>query len=138
MAIKDALIHCSLPIIQCRGQGYDGASNMMGRLRGVARQIMSEEETAIPVHCFAHCLNLCLQDSAKKCECIRNAFDLVFEICQLIQYSPKRSLIFQQCKEELFITGTGLRLLCPTRWTVRNVALEAIMCSYPALLEAVE
>ena len=40
---------------------------------------MSEEETAIPVHCFAHCLNLCLQDSAKKCECIRNALDLVFE-----------------------------------------------------------
>ena len=28
--IKDILIRCSLPLSQCRGQAYDGASNMMG------------------------------------------------------------------------------------------------------------
>ena len=28
-AIKDVLIRCSLPLSQCRGQGYDGASTMM-------------------------------------------------------------------------------------------------------------
>ena len=37
-AIKDVLIRCSLPLAQCRGQGYDGASNMMGHLHGVATQ----------------------------------------------------------------------------------------------------
>ena len=39
VAIKDVLLRCSLPLVQCRGQGYDGAANMMGHLRGVATQI---------------------------------------------------------------------------------------------------
>ena len=36
-AIKDVLIRCSLPISRCRGQGYDGAANMMGNLRNSLR-----------------------------------------------------------------------------------------------------
>ena len=32
-AIKDVLIRCMLPLSQCRGQAYDGASNMSGRLK---------------------------------------------------------------------------------------------------------
>ena len=35
-------------------------------LHGVAKQILAIEETAIPVHYLAHCLDLCLQDTAKK------------------------------------------------------------------------
>ena len=138
VAIKDVLLCCSLPLVQCRGQAYDGAANMMGHLRGVATQIQSEEKRAIPVHCFAHCLNLCLQDSAKRCEPIRNALDIVIEICKLVMNSQKRSLVFQQCKEELHLPGTGLRPLCPTRWTIRNVAIDAVLRNYPALLETFE
>jgi len=75
-AIKDVLIRCSLPLVQCRGQAYDGAANMMGHLRGVATQIQ--------------------------------------------------------------LPGTGLRPLCPTRWTVSNVAIDSVIKNYPALLEAFE
>ena len=138
LAIKDVLVRCSLPLGQCRGQAYDGAANMMGHLRGVATQLQTEETRAIPVHCFAHCLNLALQDTAKKSEPIKNALDIVVEICKLITFSPKRSLVFQQCKEELSIPGTGLRPLCPTRWTVRSIALDSVIRNYPALLEAFE
>ena len=60
-AIKDILIRCTLPLSQCRGQAYDGASNMMGHLNGVARQFQKEEPRAISVHCLVHCLNLCHQ-----------------------------------------------------------------------------
>ena len=52
-AIKDVLLRYSLPLVQCRGQCYDGASNMMGRLRGVATQIQVQQKTAISVHCLA-------------------------------------------------------------------------------------
>ena len=38
-AIKDCLIRFSLPLSHCRGQAYDGASNMSGYLNGVAAQI---------------------------------------------------------------------------------------------------
>ncbi len=34
-AIRDILIHCSLPITQCRSQAFDGASNMSGVRNGV-------------------------------------------------------------------------------------------------------
>lgn len=87
--IKDILIHCVLPLDNCRGQAYDGASNMMGHLTGVAKQIQSEYLAALRVHCFAHCLNLCLQDAAKKCKPIRAALDNVMELSQLIRYSPQ-------------------------------------------------
>ena len=56
-AIKDVLVRCILPLSNCRGQAYDGVSNMMGYLRGVATQILKIEPKAIKVHCFAHCLN---------------------------------------------------------------------------------
>ena len=63
-ALKDVLVHCILLRSQCRGQAYDGASNMSGHLRGVPAQIKSEQSAALHVHCLAHCLNLCLQDAA--------------------------------------------------------------------------
>ena len=126
-AIKDVLIQCCLPLAQCRGQCYDGASNMMGRLRGVATQIQVEHKAAISIHCLAHCLNLCLQDAAKNCHPIRNALDVTLQLAKLIKGSPKRTVIFNQCKEDLSMSGTGLRPLCPTRWTVRTSAIDAVL-----------
>ena len=41
--IKDCLIRFSLPITQCRGQAYDGASNMSGHINGVAAKIQEIE-----------------------------------------------------------------------------------------------
>lgn len=37
--IKDVLLRCNLSITQCRGQCYDGASNMSGIRSGVAARI---------------------------------------------------------------------------------------------------
>ena len=41
--LRDALIRSNLLLAQCRGQAYDGASDMSGRLNGVARQIQNEQ-----------------------------------------------------------------------------------------------
>jgi len=54
---------CRLMILSpdnCCGQAYDGASNMAGRLNGVAARILKEAPKAHNVHCLAHSLNLCL------------------------------------------------------------------------------
>ena len=80
VAIKDILIRCIFPLNNCLGQAYDGASNMIGYLRGVATRIQEEQPSAIKVHCLAHCLNLCLQSVARKCQPIRNAFDVTMEL----------------------------------------------------------
>ena len=94
--IKDVLIRCILPLDLCRGQAYDGAANMMGHLSGVAKQLQDEQPAAIKVHCLAHSLNLCLQDTAKKFQPIRTALDNTMELCKLIRYSPKHTLLHVQ------------------------------------------
>ncbi len=38
--IKDCLIRLALPLSQCHGQAYDGASNMSGHVSGVAARIL--------------------------------------------------------------------------------------------------
>ena len=49
----------------CRGQSYDGASNMSGKLTGLQTRVKEiAGATALYVHCCAHILNLVLCDIA--------------------------------------------------------------------------
>ena len=114
--------------------GYDGCSVMMGHLTGVATQLRQIEPTALQVHCFAHSLNLCLQDAAKLCVIVRDCLGLVGEMLQLIKYSPKRYLVFEKCQKKFSPESPGLRPLCPTRWTVRTGALDIILKNYETLI----
>ena len=93
-ALKDILIRANRPLSDCRGQAYDGAQNMQGKVKGVGSRIASDYPSAVVVHCLAHCLNLCLQDIARSSKPVRDAMDLVFEIMQLIKFSPKRDHLF--------------------------------------------
>ena len=60
------------------------------------------------------------------------------ELSQLIRYAPKCTLVFEQCKKELSIGGTGLRPLCLTRWTVRTGAISAVLKNYAAPWQALQ
>ena len=133
LALKDVLIRCMLPLSQCRGQAYDGAANMSGHLHGVAATIKSEQPAALHVHCLAHCLNLCLQDAGRNCTLVRDTLLLVRELVQLIKFSPKRSHLFEAIKAQTSPDTSGLRPLCPTRWTVRTEAIGAILNNYSTL-----
>ena len=135
--IKDVLMRCSLPIGLCRGQAYDGASNMQGIRSGVATRLRSEVPVALSVHCFAHNLNLCLQDASKKLVYIRDSLLTVREISNLIRYSPKRLHLFSS-KLHNSDEGVTLKPLCPTRWTARTPALEAVLKDYEVLTKTLE
>lgn len=63
--IEQQLVSIGLNIENIRGQGYDGGSNMSGRINGVQALILKEQPLAIYTHCFNHSLNLCL---SKACE----------------------------------------------------------------------
>ena len=132
-AIKDVLLRMSLSLSQCVGQAYDGASNMAGYLTGVAKRIQDEEPRALFVHCMAHCLNLCLQDCASSCHCVREALALTSELSTLIRASPKRLGLFERIQSELAPNSPGLKPLCPTRWTVRTAALNAVIKNYAVI-----
>ena len=50
--IKDVLKRFNIPLSNCRGQCYDGASNMTGHKKGVSTQILEESPFAFLTHCF--------------------------------------------------------------------------------------
>ena len=135
VVIKDMLVRCGLPLSMCRGQGYDGASNMQGRRRGVVAKILAENPAALPLHCFAHSLNLCLQDAGRQIILLRDTLDTVREIGKLIKYSSKRHHLFSQKLEESEASGVNIKTLCPTRWTARTGAIEAVLKDYSVLMD---
>ena len=136
--LKDLLTLCVLPVSLCRGQAYDGAADMQGKHKGVATQIRHENPAAIPVHCFAHCLNLCLQDAGRQISLLRDALDVVREISCLIRFSPKRSHLFSEKLSQSECSGVNIKPLCSTRWTARTSAIEAVLKDYSTLMETME
>ena len=134
--IKDVLVRCSLPFSRCIGQAYDGASNMSGVRNGVKALVKKEVGHCLYVHCFAHGLNLSVQEVTKKCELLRNCRDFIYQLVQLIKYSPKRLTLFETlCKDITMSSGDSsvspaLRTFCPTHWTVRHSAIYSILKNY--------
>ena len=136
--IKDLLARCSLSIEMCRGQAYDGAANMQGCRSGLATRILSDNPAALPVHCYAHSLNLCLQDVDRSIICIRDALELVREVGKLIKLSPKRLHLFSTRLSESDDYTVSLKSLCTTRWTARTGAIDAILKDYKVLTDTLE
>ena len=68
----------------------------------------------------------------------------MFELGKLIEFSPKRSTLFNTLSKQLAFdsgenaTGISLRTLCPTRWTVRHTAIESILLNYDTLKATLE
>ena len=89
--IKDILLRMNLKMNNARGQCYDGASAMAGKKTGVATQIKSLNRKCLYTHCYGHALNLAVGDVVKSLPCLRETFDVAFEICKLIKKSPQRN-----------------------------------------------
>lgn len=117
---------------------------MSGIRKGVQALVKRETDRALYVHCFAHSLNLCVQEVSKGIELIRSVMDFIYELVQLIKFSPKRTTIFGTMKKEISLTSSeqtpspSLRTLCPTRWTVRHGSIESILLNYKVLLDTLE
>ncbi len=133
----DTLCRMNLPVSKLRGQCYDGASAVSGAKSGVAKRIQEEEPRAVYTHCYGHSINLAVCDAVKQSRPIKSALEMTHEITKLIKYSPRREGIFQELKSANEVaTGshtTGVRVLCPTRWTVRADSLASIISNYGVL-----
>ena len=131
--ILDVLTRLNLSIKKLRGQCYDGASAMSGPRSGVAKQIRDLESRAVYTHCYGHSLNLACMDTIKSSKVMQEALDITAEITKLVKLSPRRGTIFQRLKDELAPLDPGIRVLCPTRWTVRAEALKSIVDNFEVL-----
>ncbi|XP_053406304.1 zinc finger MYM-type protein 1-like [Mercenaria mercenaria] len=131
--IEDCLLRMNLSVNNCRGQCYDGASNMSGAKNGVAKKISDKEQTAVYTHCYGHALNLAVGDTVKRSKIMRDALDTTYEMSKLVKFSPKRDSLFERLKQELAPETPGFRTLCPTRWTVRANNLQSVVDNYEVL-----
>ena len=63
--------------------------------------------------------------------------DTAFEISKLVGFSPKRNAAFDRIKVEVPADEEGytmgIRVFCPTRWTVRGDAIACIIENYKIL-----
>ena len=66
---------------------------MMALAIGVAAKFEEELLAALSVHCLAHCLNLVLQDTARKIKIVRDALEFAMEVRQLIAF-PQNVTVF--------------------------------------------
>jgi hypothetical protein len=112
---------------------------MQGKRSGVATRFRNEQPAAIPVHCFAHSLNLYLQDAGRNLACIRDALETVREITNLIRHSPERLHLFSSKFSQAGDSNSTVNLkpLSATRWTARTAAIDAILKHYKVLLEEI-
>ena len=65
---------------------------------------------------------------------MKDSLNTVYEIMKLIKKSPKRDALFKKMKEGLAPEKPGVRVLCPTRLTVRGSSLQSVLDNYEVLL----
>ncbi len=132
--IKDILVRLNININKVRGQCYDGASTMRGHKSGVSTIISQIEPRALYTHCYGHSLNLAASNSLNKSKVMKEALETTHEITKLIKFSPRRDNIFRKIKEDMTPGSPDVRVLCPTRWTVRADSLASVIENYDVLL----
>ena len=109
---------------------------MSGIRSGLAKKILEEESRAVFTHYYGHAFNLACSDAVKGCKLMKNALDTSpYEIIQLDKKSPRHEVMLQSIKQHMQEDSPGIRVLCPTRWTVRAQALQSIIANYNILQE---
>ena len=138
-AIKERINAYGLSISDCRGQGYDGASNMSSAARGVRGIIAESSPNAVYVHCNCHVLNLSI---VKACSLpqIRNMAGNVTEVANFFNYSPKRQRLFEKVIDVNQTESHRQKLhdLCRTRWIERHLTYETFTELYQSIVDTLD
>ena len=119
-----------------RGQCYDGAGSIAGKVKGAAARIRNEYLKALYVHCAAHILNLCVVKSVEV-QTIRNMLGTMHGLTNFFHFSPKREALLQTKIVELRpqSTHTNLKVICKTRRVQRLDSLEMMVELREAIIE---
>ena len=119
--IQETLSSLSLNLQNLRGQCYDGAGSMAGRVKGVGPRIQSEYPKAVHVWCSSHKLNLVVV-AASKVPPIRNMQDVTDQAVRFFNNSPKREACLANALKECDKPVHKLKELCKARWVQRHIA----------------
>lgn len=88
-AIVNSLNRHGLSTSKIRGQSFDGAANMSGRLNGLQAKVRELSKYAFFFHCWAHKLNLVVVEVCESHTDVSTFFYVVQSLHNLISNSPK-------------------------------------------------
>ncbi|XP_065678525.1 uncharacterized protein LOC124807359 [Hydra vulgaris] len=131
--IINILTSFGLDLKKCRGQGYNGASNMSIIYSGVQTRRKEIEKNEIFNHCAAHNLNLVINHAMNGVPDISNCFSSIQEIYTFFGISINRWDILSKITGESEVT---LKKLNPTRWASRLSSCIAIKQRYVDVMKA--
>jgi hypothetical protein len=130
----------NIDLTYCRGQAFDGSSNMSGIFKGVQARISKLQPLATYSHCTNHRLNLAISKACSVAS-IRNAIGVISSMATFFRDSAAR---FQSLEEEMHGNHNfqarkhGLKKLCETRWIERHEAVLTFIEHLPALPTVLE
>ncbi|KAL4126233.1 hypothetical protein QTP88_010459 [Uroleucon formosanum] len=118
--------------------GYDGASNMSGHIKGVRTIIRNKYPKALYVHCVAHTLNLAVS-SACNIQPVRNCLGTIEKMYCFFN-SPKRHQVILKAisESDLDPKVKTLKRLCATRWIQRYDAINDFVELFPYVVVSLE
>ena len=90
------------------------------------------------MHCYSHSLNFAVGNIIKNIPLLKDTLDMAYEITKLIRKCPKGETEFHRKAEEFLgqmehdfhvydMDSPTLKILYPTRWSVRAASLSAIL-----------
>ena len=137
--LLDFLTKHGLDPTNLRGQAYDGAGNMAGRVNGTAARITSSFPLALYVHCASHCLNLAVVSSLEEVA-VRNMIGIVNRVSTFFFAHPKRQRKLEEAIETTQPESSVRKLkdLCRTRWIERIDALQRFQQLLPSVVACME
>ena len=138
--ILEFLSKSQIPVLNMRGQGYDGASNMASNAVGVQARIKQVAPLATYIHCSGHSLNLVISKSCKLPQ-LRNVLDRMQSCSKFFLNSPKRIGVLELIINENVVDDTRRKSLldvCRTRWAERQSAYQHFYQAYVFIAEALE
>jgi hypothetical protein len=138
-AIVNKLRSLKIDIKKLRGQGYDGAASMAGKLKGVQTHVREIVPSALYVHCSAHSLNLAVS-TACDILTIRNCMRTIALLYEFLN-TPKRHHVLETVIHEMKMCSTRrekLKKLCATRWLLRYDSVAALIELFDAVIETLQ
>ena len=88
-AVPNTLSEFGLDFMNCRGQGYDGAGGMAGKVNGLSRIVLQSNKLALYTHCHSHWINLVVS-SLTRIIGFKNVTDAIKAISYFFNLSPKK------------------------------------------------
>lgn len=102
---------------------------MRGATGGVQRKVMDVYENAHYVHCYAHQLNLVMQQATSKIPKVSTFFSELGGFCAFFSRSPKRTSVLDD------VVGSRLPRACATRWNFHSCSVNTVYEHWDDLLK---